>query len=94
MAYKASRSSRIGQGIIIGAILAIGVAGIWMLLRPRKVASHTWVRQGQGASIGNVGTAIEASIEKRYHNTETRDIEWSSDGLPVRITIHRDYAVS
>ena len=27
---------------------------------------------------------------KRYHNNETWDIEWTPDGLPGKVTIHRD----
>ena len=25
-----------------------------------------------------------------YQNTETWDLEWSKDGLPTKVTIHRD----
>jgi len=27
---------------------------------------------------------------KRYHNNETWDIEWTPDGLPGKVVIHRD----
>ena len=33
------------------------------------------------------------STRPRYRNKEIRNIEWNSDGLPVRIEITRDYSI-
>ena len=38
-------------------------------------------------------SAESESTRPRYHNKEIRNIEWNSDGLPVRIEITRDYSV-
>ena len=35
-------------------------------------------------------TPMRLTPESHYSNEETWEIEWSSDGLPSKITVHRD----
>jgi len=35
-------------------------------------------------------SSSDKPVGRRYQNSETWDIKWNSDGLPEKVTIHRD----
>ena len=45
-------------------------------------------KESQGVSYNSI--PLRPALATRYKNTEIREIEYNSDGLPVRIVITRD----
>lgn len=71
-------------GIFVIALLAIG--GLILLSRipaapVQSVPLYLNKRQNSEA---------EVSGGRRYRNTEVWDLEYNEDGLPIKITVHRD----
>ena len=88
------------EKIIIG-IFVIGVilAGILLLPEPtnRREVAPMYLNQGVRSKVKKSPMEdLETFVPKQsrggksYKNTETWDIEWNDDGLPKRVTIHRD----
>ena len=72
-------------GIFLFALLAIG----GLILLSRMPAAPV---QSIPLYLKKRETESEAEISggRRYRNTEVWDLEWNEDGLPKRITVHRD----
>ena len=80
---------------IIGVFLvALLLGGIVLLLTKKQTARQVGnfrLVPDQPQPTGNIRLVPD---ERRYHNKETRRIEYNTDGLPTLIEITRDYAVT
>lgn len=79
-----------GSKVLIGILAVAGVVGIAYLFTR---GSHT---SNQPAALlssreANLGgwTPLHRQL-KEYNNTETWDIDWGKDGLPVKVVITRN----
>jgi len=60
---------------------AIGLGLLYLLIRNKN----------SGLSMqSDEPIFLQLRPTRRYQNTETWDIEWNNDGLPAKVTIHRD----
>ncbi len=97
---KAASSQR-NKGIVVCLCLAIGIGGFLLLSRRQKTSGKPLLLQQPG-ELSKASTPAHIKITPltsedakqamlHYKNKETRDIEWSENGLPTRITIEREY---
>jgi len=71
-------------GLILFGILGIGL----LLLLTRRGGSNYYEPLHPASSFKFLPP--EKPRGRRYKNTETWDIEWNTDGLPSKVTIHRN----
>ena len=78
-------------------LLLLALLGIYLLLRknnnPGPMVSYDepiQLRPFQPRADEEYKQIEEPGGGKRYKNNETWDIEWTPDGLPGKVTIHRD----
>lgn len=88
--------------LVLGCLLAAGIGfTAFLLLKRRKQAAATYIPPAGDQTqtlpshikITELNTADLAPTKGllHYKNKETRSIEWSSDGLPSKIIIEREY---
>jgi hypothetical protein len=86
-------SDKSGLLILIG-MGALALAVVWLTRRPARQPSSQYVERRFVPVRRHVDT--EAGVvpiptpAKRYINTETTEIEWNADMLPVKIVRHRE----
>lgn len=68
-------------GLILFGILGIGL----LLLLTRRGGSNYYEPPASSFKF-----LPPEKPGRRYKNTETWDIEWNTDGLPSKVTIHRN----
>ncbi len=94
-------TGRRNKGIVVCLLLAAGVGAILLLSRRQKTSSKPLLLQEPG-ELSKASTPAHIRITPltsedakqgmlHYKNKETRNIEWSEDGLPTRVTIEREY---
>jgi len=72
------------ENIIIFGIFGLGLL---LLFAARSSGRRTLSR---GTSFNPVWRTESKPEGKRYRNAETWEIKWNEDGLPSKVTIHRD----
>ena len=78
-------------GIVL-IILLLG--GIALFARRPAVASNYASAPPQYHNQGNIKVIPVQAEPRRYQNKEIRNIEYNGDGLPTKIEIIRDYAIT
>ena len=64
-------------------LILFGVIGLGLLYLLTRKSSSFGVQSDEPISL-------QLRPTRRYFNTETWDITWNEDGLPAKVTIHRD----
>lgn len=70
---------------------------LFVVLGGLGVAAYFYLKRSQTMSRGYMlpgtvqGIPVPSQGLLHYKNKETRDIEWTEEGLPRRITIEREY---
>ena len=70
------------RGIGLFLLLALGVVGILIATRSSKPV--------QAAPLSGSTPNYQPVARSSYKNTETREISYNSDGLPIKIVIYRE----
>jgi len=71
------------EGIIVFGLIGLGLL---LLLATRSNPGFTRTRP----LVLKPFSSSAKPVGKRYQNTETWEIKWNTDGLPEKVTIHRD----
>jgi len=64
-------------------IIFFGIVGLGLLYLFTRKSSNFGMQSDEPISL-------QLRPTRRYFNTETWDISWNEDGLPAKVTIHRD----
>ena len=82
------------EGAIGLLLIGLLLGGIFLLARrPGTALSHASAPV-QTHNPGNIRLVPLEAEPRRYQNKETRSIEYNEDGLPTKIEITRDYAIT
>lgn len=68
-----------GFGLLLFGILGLGLLYVFT----KSTSSNLGTRS-------NEPIQLQLKPARRYQNSETWDITWNEDGLPSKVTIHRD----
>ena len=83
------------EGTIGLLLIGLLLGGIFLLVRRPVALSHASAPlQTQTHNPGNIRLVPLEAEPRRYQNKETRSIEYNEDGLPTKIEITRDYAIT
>lgn len=74
-------------------LIALVLGGVLLLTRRPATISRCATAPQENQSRGTIQLIPVQAEPRRYQNKEVRDIEWK-DGLPVKIIITRDYAIT
>jgi len=75
-------------------LLVLLLGGIVLFARRPAVVSGSASTPLKPYSQSNIRAIPIADEPRRYQNKEIRNIEYNADGLPVKIEIIRDYAIT
>jgi len=79
---------------VVGIFLVVLLLGgiVLLLRKPEGVEEHALQLNKKVAGQNSIRLIEDRPSKpaRRYQNAETWDIDWNEDGLPKRITIHRD----
>jgi hypothetical protein len=84
-------------GRILGSLLVVGSVVVTIYLLSTRNQAVGYLPSALIVDKPSTSHEVEAPAEPvpqgllHYKNKETRDIQWNADGLPVRITIEREY---
>ena len=73
------------KNVLFFGLLGIGL--LYLLLKGTDSVQAQPLRLNAPVQSDNNGVA-------RYRNKEVRNIEWNDEGLPIRITIERNYGIA
>ena len=79
------------EGVLGIFLIALLLGSIVLFARRPAVTSVSAPRQ---LTQGNIKVIPVQAEPRRYKNKETRNIEYNADGLPTKIEIIRDYAIT
>jgi len=82
-------------------IIGLGLLGLFLFLRksPAPIEGYQAIEQPirlRPLGVSSCAPCEQTSMisartpQKQYFNEETWDIDWTKDGLPKRVTIHRN----
>lgn len=82
--------------IVIFGLLGLGL--ILLLTRKHEPLAESYYSEPEPVNLGRIKlrplpdekATLMAQGGHRYLNKEVKEIEWNSEGLPVKITIYRD----
>ena len=74
------------EGVVGIFLVALLLGGMLLFIRR---PSHSYASEPRQGNI-----KVIPSNERRYQNKEIRNIEYNDDGLPIKIEIIRDYAIT
>lgn len=73
-------------------LVGLGLAGFWFLMRKNGPLLPASVPSGNGYVSQPLRLMPAGSNGMlHYKNKETRNVEWTEDGLPSKIVIEREY---
>lgn len=76
------------EGIIIFGLIGLGL--LFVLSRSRGAGYSEDAGYAEESIPLRLTPSSRATGVHQYTNKETWDIEWNEDGLPKRVTIHRE----
>ena len=82
------------EGTIGLLLIGLLLGGIFLLARRPVTALTRASAPLQTHNPGNIRLVPLEAEPQRYQNKETRSIEYNEDGLPTKIEITRDYAIT
>ena len=70
------------ENIFVFGLIGLGLLLLFTTRSPNRLSGRT--------NFKPVWLTENKPEGRRYRNTETWDIKWNTDGLPEKVTIHRD----
>lgn len=72
------------------AVIIFGLLGLGLLFMLARGSTHRESSYSESIALPFTPTNRVSRGAHHYTNEETWDIEWSEDGLPKKVTIHRN----
>jgi len=81
------------KGIGIAILIGLGLLGLWFFTRKVGPLLPSPAPNGGNGYVGQPLKLMPAGSGGMLHykNRETRNVEWTEDGLPSKIVIEREY---